>query len=174
MKHLYFCRHGLTEGNIARLWSGTSETPLAPEGKVQAKRAGEQAKGLGIDHIVCSPLGRTKDTATLIAKEIGFPVSKIEYNSLFIERHFGQMEGQAWREDLNIDDFIDHETIDTILERARQAYQHLLTLEDDTILVVSHGSFGRALRHVIHPDIPYAQQAGDSDHIPNAKIIKFI
>src|SRR5690348_5787824 len=92
MKHLYFVRHGQTQGNVNRLWSGTTETPLTDEGRAQAKRAGEHAKSLGIDHIVCSPLGRAKDTAAIIAKEIDFPIKDIEHNSLFIERHFGQME----------------------------------------------------------------------------------
>jgi broad specificity phosphatase PhoE len=174
MKHLYFVRHGQTEGNVNRIWSGTSETPLTPEGKAQAKRAGQHAKNLGIDHIVCSPLGRAHNTAEIIAKEFGYPAPRIELNSLFIERHFGSMEGRPWQEDMNIDDFIDHETYDTVLERARQAYQHLQTIDADTVLVVSHGSFGRALRHVIHPEIPFKQLAGKNDHLPNAEIIQFV
>jgi uncharacterized phosphatase len=174
MKHLYFVRHGQTEGNVARLWSGTTETPLTDEGKAQAKRAGEYAKNLGIDHIICSPLGRAHNTAEIIAREIGYPSADIERNSLFIERHFGSMEGEPWSEDQDIDGFIDHETYDTILERARQALQHLQALDADVVLVVSHGSFGRALRHIIHPEIPYQQIAGEKDHLPNAEILKFI
>ena len=150
------------------------ETPLTAEGKAQAKRAGEHAKTLGIDHIICSPLGRAHNTAEIIASEIGYPLKKIERSSLFIERHFGSMEGQPWREDQNIDGFIDHEAYETILERAQLALQHLETLDADVVLVVSHGSFGRALRHVIHPAIPYQQLAGEKDHLPNAEIIKFI
>jgi probable phosphoglycerate mutase len=147
---------------------------LTTEGKAQAKRAGEQAKTLGIDHIICSPLGRAHNTAEIIASEIGYPLKKIERNSLFIERHFGSMEGQPWREDQNIDGFIDHEAYETILERARQALKHLEALDADVVLVVSHGSFGRALRHIIHPEIPYQQLAGEKDHLPNAEILKFI
>jgi broad specificity phosphatase PhoE len=41
-------------------------------------------------------------------------------------------------------------------------------MEAEHILIVSHGSFGRALRSIFHPDIPFANK------IPNAQIIRFL
>ncbi|MGH7241274.1 MAG: histidine phosphatase family protein [Candidatus Saccharimonadales bacterium] len=173
MKHLYFVRHGLSEANIAGVWSGTMETPLSAEGKQQAKLAGQSAKDLGIDHIISSPLSRAHDTAAIIAREIGFPVEDIELNSLLIERHFGKMEGQPWAIDLDVDGFVDVETRDSVLERARLTLEHLLQLDADTILVASHGSFGRALRHIVSPEIPFTH--GDpTTKLANAHIIKLI
>jgi uncharacterized phosphatase len=174
MKKLYFIRHGLSEMNIEGRWSGTSETPLSAEGRKQARSAGRQAKGLAIDYIVCSPLSRALETAKIIAGEIGYPVEKIHTNSLFIERHWGELEGKKWNPDLDLDGVVDIETRDTILERAKLAIEFLETLDAHNILVVSHGSFGRAMRHHL-TDHTYENQRSESDKgIPNAQIIQWI
>src|SRR5215475_13120394 len=97
MKHIYFVRHGLTEMSKQGLRAGAgSETPLAPEGHDQAKRAGHHAKQLAIDHIISSPQKRAHHTAQIIAREIGYPEHDIALNSLFVERHFGELEGTLW------------------------------------------------------------------------------
>lgn len=174
MKHLYFCRHGESEANVAGIWSGTLETPLTASGKAQAEQAGAYARSLHIDHIVCSTLGRTHDTAEIIAAEIGYPLDKIEHNSLFLERHLGQLEGRPRDLDVNVDGFIDVETRDTLFTRARLALQYLQTIEADTVLVVSHGGFGRALRYVMYPDEHTFDKTEKSPRFPNAEIVKLI
>lgn len=173
MKHLYFCRHGESEANVAGVWSGQLETPLTANGRKQAKAAGQAAKDIKIDHIMCSPLSRAHDTAKIIAGEIGFPLDALEINSLLIERHFGQMEGQPWSIDTDVDGFIDAETQDSVMNRAHLVLEHLETLPYDNILVVSHGSFGRALRTMVFPDFPFIQ--GDpATRFPNAQIVQLI
>ena len=173
MKHLYFCRHGETEANAKGIITGSTETPLTGKGRSQAELAGRHAKNLEIDHIICSPLGRAHETAMIIAKEIGFPIEKIELNSLFVERHFGEMEGQPYDIDANIDGFIDVETTDTFLERAHLAYEHIKSLDAESVLVVSHGKLGRALRTVIYPHIPL-DDGNAKTRFPNAEIVKLI
>jgi broad specificity phosphatase PhoE len=174
MKNLYFIRHGLSEMNKQGVWSGTSETPLSAEGRKQAKQAGKQAKNLHIDYIVCSPLSRALDTAKIIAQEIGYPEDNIHINDLFIERHWGELEGQAWNPDLDLDGFSDVETRDSIVERARLAIEFLKTLDAHNILVVSHGSFGRAMRHHLI-NHPYTNRRGPNEPIiPNAEIVKWL
>jgi probable phosphoglycerate mutase len=170
MKHLYFVRHGESEWNVQRIYAGTSETPLTALGRQQATAAGEALKkqNIQIDHIISSPLSRAHDTAKLIAKQIDFPAKRIELNSLFIERNFGSLEGKSW--DLNVDGFVDVETADNILERARLALEFLESLPYDDILVVAHGSIGRALRHHVMVDFPYHNVV----HIENAQVLKFI
>src|SRR5438094_3764353 len=113
MKQLYFVRHGQSKANVDRVFAGQSDTPLTVEGRNQAKAAGKAARGLGIDHIITSPLGRAHDTALLIALEIGFRVDKIELNSLLMERSYGSAEGTPWETDLDIDGIVDVETIDS-------------------------------------------------------------
>lgn len=177
MKKLYFIRHGLTEMNKTGHYSGTSETPLSPEGKAQAKAAGQLAKDLNIDYIISSPLSRAHHTAKIIAKQIGYPLDKIHTNSLFIERHFGVMEGQPWEPDLDIDGVADVESTDNLLNRAKLALEFLHTVPHDTILVVAHGTFGRALRsHAVAEAVfenadPTKPSYG---RIPNAEIVQWI
>jgi uncharacterized phosphatase len=170
MKHLYFCRHGESEFNLAGRWAGSTETPLTQTGREQAHLAGKSAQGLGINHIICSPLSRAHDTAQIIAEEIKYPAEAIEINSLVIERHFGSLEGQMWDPDLNIDGISDAETKDSILERARMLLKYLKTLEAETVLIVSHGSFGRALRHVLEPHVAFHE----TERFQNAKVVKLI
>lgn len=143
--------------NVAGVWSGQIETPLTKQGRAQAKKAGQELKdqNVHIDYIISSPLARAHDTAIIIAKEIGYPKDKIETNPLFLERHFGALEGMAWQPDINLDGIADIETTDTILNRARMALTYLESLPYDTILVAAHGSIGRAIRHHIHEDIPF-------------------
>lgn len=168
MKILYFMRHGLTEMNVAGKWSGSTETILTKEGREQAKRAGKAAKDLGIDAIVCSTMVRAVETAEIVAKEIGYPLDKIHKSSLLIERHFGELEGQPYKPDLDMDGMADVESLDTLKNRARLALEWIETVPGNVILVVSHGSTGRMLRHVANPQIPFA----GAGHFPNAEIRK--
>jgi probable phosphoglycerate mutase len=174
MKHLYFIRHGLSEMNAAGKLSGAgSDTSLTPDGRAQAKAAGVAAKHLGIDYIISSPLTRAHDTAKIVAIEIGFPADKIELNSLLLERHFGSLEGSEWDPDLNLDGISDVETRESVLERALLTLEHLQTLNADNILVSSHGTFGRALRHTLRPNTPYKVTPA-SDRFPNGQIIQLL
>jgi uncharacterized phosphatase len=160
--------------NKQNRWAGTTETPLSETGRQQAEAAGQKIKDLDIQHIISSPLSRAKETAEIIAEQIGYPVSKIEVNPLFIERHFGEFEGKVQTPDLDIDSVADVETIDTILERAKKALAYLETLDYENILVVSHGSFGRALRHHLSEEFPYVSMADDYNMIPNAEVVCWI
>jgi probable phosphoglycerate mutase len=170
MKKLYFVRHGLSEMNVSGHWSGTTETSLTAEGRRQAKRAGQKAKELKIDYIVASPLSRARETAEIIAKEIGYALEEIHINDLFIERHFGELEGRPWNPDLDLDGIVDIETVDTILERAKLALNFLHSLKADNVMVVSHGSFGRALRHHLLQEYPFSHPA----RLTNAEINEWL
>ncbi len=162
MKHLYFIRHGLSEFNKAHKWAGSSDTPLAPEGHVQAKLAGENAKkqGLAFDIILSSPLKRAHDTALYVATEVGYPHDAIVLDERLIERKFGALEG---RKDLiastkyvldesAIDKYEGVERLVDLQKRADEVLDHVYSLSHDTVLIVGHGAFGRALRRSIKND----------------------
>lgn len=132
-------------GHIA----GITETPLVKEGREQAKIAGKKAIKLGIDLIVTSPLSRALETAQIIAKEINYPVDKIHTSRLLLERDFGSAEGHPYAPDLDLDGFSDIEALNTLIERAHLSVRWIDSLPGNTVLVVGHGSFGRALRSVL-------------------------
>jgi broad specificity phosphatase PhoE len=158
MKKLYYIRHGLTEMNVQGRWAGHIETPLTDVGRAQAKAAGQVAKKHEIDLIVASPLSRALETARIIAKEIGYPADAIVTSKFVIERDFGSLEGKPYDPDLNLDGFSDIETDNTLLERAHLALNWLRNLPEENILVVSHGSFGRALRAAIRKEAKVSQE----------------
>src|SRR4051812_29809317 len=96
MKHLYFMRHGLSVMNQQGIFSGRTDTPLAPEGTEQAHAAGEYAKNLQIDCIVSSPMARALETAQIVAGHIGYSADSIIVSELFAEREFGTLEGTKY------------------------------------------------------------------------------
>jgi probable phosphoglycerate mutase len=151
MKHLYFVRHGLSVMNVQGVWSGTTDTPLTPEGEAQARQAGQQLKAAGIDCIVASPVKRTLDTATIIASEIAFDPAKILPDERFTERDFGPLEGTTYRPGHPLDDTAGVEHSDDLVARVTKGLDYLRSLDADIILVVSHGAVGRAVRAVLEP-----------------------
>ncbi len=180
MKQLYFIRHGESEFNATGIWNGSSDAPLTPKGRVQAKRAGQKARqqGLVFDTIISSPLSRAHDTAKHVASEVDYPHDKIILSDSFIERDFGKLEG---RKDLVAGTryFIDESTIDhydgverlvDLQERMDVFLAYLHGLPHDTILVVGHGGSGRALRRAIRKE-PLSKR-GKS--LGNAELVRFL
>ena len=155
MTHLYFVRHGQSELNAAGRVAGVIDTPLTDEGRDQATETGKKAKSLGIEYIIASPLSRAYDTAKLIAKEIGYSEDKIEINPMFAERDYGAMEGAPYVPYTSYDEVEGAEKTADLLARSERAVKYLESLPYEKILVVSHGSLGRALRHHMVVDQPF-------------------
>ena len=151
--HLYFIRHGESTSNYGEVVTGQQDVPLTEHGREQARQAGKDilAQGIKIDHIICSPLERSANTARLIAHEIGFVEAKIKVSELVIERSFGLLEGQPNGPNTKLtDDAIEKaggELDDQVRARAQLFIDSLRGIEGN-VLVVSHTGFGRRLRAV--------------------------
>ncbi|MDR0807033.1 MAG: 2,3-diphosphoglycerate-dependent phosphoglycerate mutase GpmB [Enterobacteriaceae bacterium] len=68
MTQVYLIRHGETEWNVARKIQGQTNSDLTALGEQQARLAGMRLKEMGITHIIASDLGRTRQTAQLLAE----------------------------------------------------------------------------------------------------------
>lgn len=177
MKKLYFVRHGLSELNKSGHFAGSTDTLLSDEGRAQARNAGKHAKQLKIDLIVSSPLSRALETANIIADVINYPKGRILTSSLFVERSWGDFEGKPFRliKDEEFDSIPNSEKASDLIIRAEKALRFLEKQDAENILVVSHGTFGRALRHHIIEDMPFVKEAGDAKlRLPNGEIICWI
>jgi broad specificity phosphatase PhoE len=162
-------------------WSGHTDTPLADEGHEQAKLAGKRAKdqGLTFDVIVSSPLQRAHHTAKHVAKHIEYPHDEIVLHDMFKERYFGALEGKKNRwiraryafNEGAIDKHKDVETMEELQKRAEEALAYLYTLDHDTVLVVAHGSFGRALYRAVNGIPPTPKRI---IRYKNAELVKLI
>ncbi|HUD06320.1 MAG TPA: histidine phosphatase family protein [Candidatus Saccharimonadales bacterium] len=171
MRHLYFIRHGLSVTNELGVYSGQTETPLSETGREQSRQAGEILKKLGIDTIASSPLSRALETAEIIADVLSYPKDKIYVSKLLTERELGVLEGQPYEVGLADDDKIKGIELSVdLFARAKNALQWLDSLDGETILVVSHGAVGRAIRH----SIPGGYKFEDPRKFKNGEVVKLI
>ncbi|MBM3070695.1 2,3-diphosphoglycerate-dependent phosphoglycerate mutase GpmB [Enterobacter sp. RHBSTW-00994] len=74
MLQVYLVRHGETQWNAERRIQGQSDSPLTEKGEQQAWQVAERARTLGITHVISSDLGRTQQTARIIADACGCDV----------------------------------------------------------------------------------------------------
>lgn len=98
----YTCRHGESENNAARIVSSKKENKhyLTPNGRIQALDAAKWLKDKKIDLIFASPFLRTKETAEIVAKHIGFDKNKIIFDDRIHEINAGVWNGKSF------DDFV--------------------------------------------------------------------
>lgn len=95
---IYLVRHGESESNVSKRFSGITDVELTEKGCLQATRAGKKLKGKRIDKIFSSSLKRARHTAELIADEIGFNKKDIIIEKSLTEVNFGIFENLTWEE----------------------------------------------------------------------------
>lgn len=95
---IYLVRHGESEANINKRFSGITDVNLSLKGREQARQAGLNLKFEKISNIYSSPLTRARDTAQIISKEINFDENKINTDNSLIEVNFGLFENLTWDE----------------------------------------------------------------------------
>ncbi len=144
MTDLLLVRHGESTWNAAGRWQGRADAPLSELGRQQAKMA---AATLGtFDAIVSSPLERARDTALVIAEELGQGPVLIE--DRLIERDAGEWSGMTKPEiEEHWPGYLaqqrrppSYEHDEPMLERLVDALADMNTeFGDATVLVVCHG-----------------------------------
>ena len=67
---VYLARHGQTEWNVAGRRQGQLDSPLTPNGLLQARRNAALLSSHQIDAVFASPLGRARQTAEILAKAL--------------------------------------------------------------------------------------------------------
>ena len=68
---ILLARHGETAENKERRFQGQKDVPLNDTGREQARALAEHAKGEGIVAVYTSPLVRARETAEIVAAELG-------------------------------------------------------------------------------------------------------
>ncbi|MCU1415996.1 MAG: histidine phosphatase family protein [Schumannella sp.] len=86
-----FIRHGQTDWNRDDRLQGSSDIPLNDVGREQAHEAASLLRDGGWEVIVSSPLSRARETAEIIASELGIELGP-SYAE-FAERDYGVNEG---------------------------------------------------------------------------------
>ncbi len=151
MKRLYLVRHAESLSNLQKVMIGSSGGRLTENGRKQAQMLASHLKKFRIDLVISSPIKRARDTAELINKKLNIPLG---FTTLLNERSLGELAGIR-REDylellsnqadkLNFrpkggESFID------VLTRVKQFLDYILTLQEENILIVTHGRFLKIL-----------------------------
>ena len=80
MTEIYLIRHGETEWNVQGRFQGKLDSALTATGVRQAEAIGRRLAGLdlSIDAFVSSPLGRTRQTAAIIAGSANLPAAQCD------------------------------------------------------------------------------------------------
>lgn len=86
---LYMVRHGQSETNLARRFTGWAQVNLTEQGRADAARAGEYLKGISFDRIYASDLIRAVQTA-----QIALPGCEPVQLSCLREINVGELERQ--------------------------------------------------------------------------------
>lgn len=148
---LILARHGETDHNRERRMQGQIDIPLNARGAQQAAALARSLVGTGVDAIYASPLARARDTAQVVAEELGLSVRT---DPALLERSFGAWEGltgdeikerwprehEAWTRRRHVEG-IGAESREQVAARVGEYCRALVREhEGQTILVVAHGA----------------------------------
>lgn len=142
---LGFIRHGQTDWNAQDFLQGSSDIPLNDVGRRQAREAVGILGTDSWDVIVSSPLSRARETAQIIATDLGIELGP-RYDEL-IERDYGQAEGMTPEETEKhwpnrVGGGI--ETLESVVARGRQAIDLIAAdFHGKNVIVVCHGTIVR-------------------------------
>ena len=95
MSHLILVRHGQSEWNLQKRFTGWVDVDLAPNGKLEACKAGELIKELKLDinFFFCSYQKRAIETLNLILNTLRIKNNNIIKAWELNERHYGSLTG---------------------------------------------------------------------------------
>ncbi len=177
-------RHGESVGNAEARWQGQAEYPLTETGRAQARALAKRWKHEKVifDHIISSPLERTKETAEIIASALGL---QVEYEPLWLERDNGEYSGLTAHE---VRQNFQHPSFTTpydavggdgegdweLFLRAGQALHNLLKREPARYLIVSHGGLLNQVMHAVIGVAPQANNAGTRFRFGNTAFAQLI
>jgi len=92
---LLLLRHGTSQANVEGRVAGWQDTPLAPEGEDDARRAADliRAAGLVPTTVYASRLTRARRTAAIVSTALGLAPDRVRATWRLNERHAGAFEG---------------------------------------------------------------------------------
>ena len=95
MSHLILIRHGQSQWNLEKRFTGWVDVDLAPNGKLEACKAGELIKELrlNIDFFFCSYQKRAIETLNIVLNTLRIKNNNIIKSWELNERHYGSLTG---------------------------------------------------------------------------------
>lgn len=147
-------RHAMTEANYLDLCQGLKNNPLSEDGRRRCLKLKDRLKDEHFDYCYMSPLLRCVETAIIL---VGDRVETIPDKRL-IERDLGEFEGMP-RKFYDSKNYWDYQKNSSLrgVEPVRELFDRCSDFlnyikekhKDQNILIVTHGSPCRALRHLM-------------------------
>lgn len=162
----YILRHGCTEANDEDEYRGWGDYPLDDDGKKEAASAVEFLKDKGIKRIVTSTLVRHKETADIVAKGLGVPVS---YDEGFRTLNVGDFTGKKRKEHAdNLQKYLDApdttipggESVESFTKRSDAAFAKVRTLGSGTLVVTSRSNIFALIGKPTDEEVKVAMPGG--------------
>ena len=91
---LFLVRHGATELTAEDRFSGATDVPLSEEGRKRVENLASRLADEPLDAIHASPMGRTVETARILARPHGAEV-RVEIASALREIDYGHPDGKT-------------------------------------------------------------------------------
>lgn len=150
---VYVVRHGESEANCKKIWTGWTDVALTDKGKEDAKTAGNFLKTTNFDKVFASDLSRAIETA-----KIAIPGCQYETSALLREINVGTLAGTPLNSITDEERVYNAqygyakyngETISEVYERIGQFMRTLETLECENIAVFAHNGWMRCILDVV-------------------------
>ena len=156
-RELFIIRHGQTLWNVEGRMQGRLDSPLSDEGKAQAAVHARVLEQLGgVDHILASPSGRTRETAAILNSRLQVP---IDYEEVLMERDCGEWGGltideirdeqpEAWQA-RERDPYLHRppggENVPDLMDRVAPLLEEVDKVPEGRLAIVTHGVMSRAI-----------------------------
>ena len=149
----YFVRHGQTECNRKRVFTGRKDIPINAAGVKQAQAAGRLLRGRPIGSICCSPMKRARQTMEAICQQLdlGLPIS---FENDLREVCMGALEGYPVWEQGAMAHWLEGRITVTDAETARDFHARVARgvnaalRQLSPVLIVAHSAVYRATRQL--------------------------
>jgi broad specificity phosphatase PhoE len=154
-KTILLVRHGTTTFNENDLLQGLIDNPLSQKGRDEAGRLAARLQAEALDAIYSSPLQRAMETASIVNRFHGLPLTPVPE---FREIDLGEWEGmpysqvkdqfpeihQRWLGDPDIP-VPGGESFSSVCARTRPGLERILKTDARHILITGHASVNRAI-----------------------------
>ena len=179
MKTIIMVRHGQSESNVLKTFTGQLDAPLTQIGQQQARLMAEYLDKYHVDKIYASSLQRAVDTADAIAKRqncsmVACDAIKEIYSGCWQGLTFDEIAEkypqtyQVWRTDIGNATPEGGETCAQIYDRVTTFFQKLLTESEETVCLVCHAIPIRMMESYIKGSSVAAAQ--EISWVPNASV----
>ena len=150
---VYVIRHGESETNRKKRWTGWLDVPLTQQGREDARKAGEFLKNIRFDRVYVSDLSRAIETA-----RIAVPDCQYKTSSLLREINVGVLADtdlsvltQEQRERSKACGYMEFggESEQAFYQRIRQFIKELEGQDCETVALFSHAGWLRGMLNTV-------------------------